>query len=712
MKKTRRILCYMQNKKYGLSVAALISILLSITCQAQDFAWRVHENGKGAPETIQLLLRDQTVMESPREGLWSFAANWTDDAPSDWHHVGISTTEKSDGWTIFFGRTQYGSGELRFRDAYIPDRGMLKCIRRIEYQGKEPLKKITLSVRWRVPGHRQQAFLPGTIYYGNPSGEKNGADRVALWHGRSREFAFFEEHRYPMPFACLEDAQGHKGSAVHTLPSPVVRGAVQDQWWSLGIRAITDNETEIALYSGFVGYNGRSSSVKARQTQSLKYPESGMTILPGTVIEKTFWLDVWQMDRKGTAFQRPIEKSLDLFRPFYADDFPSRAETVRSKFAFAQKRWLEGPDYAGFNFYPETLSPKIVMGWCGQAASPGYALQVLEPDLLSHEKDPAKRAKLSRWIVSAVQKSLDHLTGSPFNDNGFSVIYDVKTKKWLNSGDHVSMGQGMYNFAKAIEKGRTDKRYNTAKWEEFLRKSADRAAKRILAKDWRPVSTAEGFYIAPLALASVLFENDIYRQAAVRAADHYAVRHLDMTEPYWGGTLDATCEDKEGAWAAFQGFLTLYETTKDRKYLDWAKHAGDVCLSYLVVWDIPLPPGRLSDHYFKTRGWTSVSAQNQHLDVYGVLFAPEIWKLGKYLDLDTYQKVSEVMFRSCGQLIDPWGSQGEQIQETNFAQQGDMSDVLKLRGGYAESWTVFWITAHFLNSAARQAECSSIKNKD
>ena len=27
-----------------------------------------------------------------------------------------------------------------------------------------------------------------------------------------------------------------------------------------------------------------------------------------------------------------------------------------------------------------------------------------------------------------------------------------------------------------------------------------------------------------------------------------------------------------------------------------------------------------------------------------------------------------------------------------------------LRGGYAESWTVFWITAHFLNAAARFEE--------
>ena len=174
-----------------------------------------------------------------------------------------------------------------------------------------------------------------------------------------------------------------------------------------------------------------------------------------------------------------------------------------------------------------------------------------------------------------------------------------------------------------------------------------------------------------------------------------------MNGCYWGGTLDATCEDKEGAWAAFQGFLELYERTKEPQYLEWAKHAMDVCISYVVVWDIPLPAGRLADYNFKTTGWSVVSAQNQHIDVYGVLFAPEVYKMGKLLDDCRLCRLAEVMFRSCAQLTDPYGSQGEQIQQTNFAQRGDMSNVHKLRGGYAERWTVFWITAHFLNSAAR-----------
>ena len=173
-----------------------------------------------------------------------------------------------------------------------------------------------------------------------------------------------------------------------------------------------------------------------------------------------------------------------------------------------------------------------------------------------------------------------------------------------------------------------------------------------------------------------------------------------MKEPYWGGTLDATCEDKEGAWGAFQGFMAAYDYTKEQKYLDWANHAGDVVLSYTVVWDIPLPPGRMADHFFKTRGWTSVSPQNQHLDVYGVLTTPQFYKLGQLTNNKDLMRLSEVMYRSCGQMINPFGSQGEQLQQTNYTQLGTKYDVMELRGGYSESWTVFWITAHFLHAAA------------
>ena len=632
------------------------------------------------------------VVMAPEEGLWSVAAGWQDDWMCDWRHADPQKVEVVGDWTVLSGKMSFAGGQLILRDSYRQIRtGLVQCVRRYEWTGTETLRHVTLSVRWNMPGERMMPCLPGILYYGNSNGAKVNPEIIPVYEGRDGEFAIFEEHRYPMPFAMLENAVEGTAAAIHSVPSPVRGAVLTDQWWSMGVVA-KDGSSEFVLYSGPIGYNGRHSVAKALQKKPMRYADTWLDLEPGRIIEKTFYIETYPIEGEGTGFQTPVYTSMDLHRPYDADRFPSFDEIVRGKYSFAKNRWIDlGNDAVGFNMYDSSLRKELVMGWCGQADSPGYSLQVL-----------AKRLNDSR-ISDMVQNSLDFLTTYEVNpETGiFPVRFDGKG---YSQGNPVSCGQAMYNFAKAIETARKNKRFDTSKWETFLKKACDAASSRILSENWNPRSTAEGFYIAPLAISSKLFRNKTYREAAEKAAQLYADRHLAMNGCYWGGTLDATCEDKEGSWAAFQGFLEMYERFRDEKYLNWAKHAMDVCLSYVVVWDIPLPAGRMADYNFKTTGWTVVSAQNQHIDVYGVLFAPEVYKMGRYLHDDRLCSLAKVMYRSCYQLTDAYGSQGEQLQQTNFAQRGDMSDVYRLRGGYAERWTVFWITAHFLNAAARFEE--------
>ena len=640
----------------------------------------------------EFLIQDKVVVSAPEEGLWSVATGWQDDWMCEWKHADPQKVEKSGEWTVLSGKMSFDRGDLLLRDSYRQIRsGLVQCVRRYEWTGTETLPYVTLSVRWKMTGERMMPCLPGILYYGNKNGAKVNPEIIPVYEGTEGEFAIFEEHRYPMPFAMLENAAEGYAAALHTVPSPVRGAVLADQWWSMGVEA-NDGFSEFVLYSGPIGYNHRHSVAKALQKKPMRYADTWIDLEPGRVIEKTFYIETYPIDAEGTGFQTPVYTSLDLHRPYDADRFPSFDEIVRGKYNFAKNRWIDlGNGAVGFNMYDNSLRKELVMGWCGQADSPGYSLQVLSKRLNDNQID------------DMVQKSLDFLTTYEINPATglFPVRYDGKG---YSQGDPVSCGQAMYNFAKAIETARKSSVYDTSKWEVFLRKACDAASARILYEGWNPKSTAEGFYIAPLAISSKLFKNKTYRQAAEKAAQLYADRHLTMNGCYWGGTLDATCEDKEGSWAAFQGFLEMYERFKDAKYLQWAKHAMDVCLSYVVVWDIPLPAGRMADYNFKTTGWTVVSAQNQHIDVYGVLFAPEVYKMGKYLQDDRLCSLAKVMYRSCYQLTDAYGSQGEQLQQTNFAQRGDMSDVYRLRGGYAERWTVFWITAHFLNAAARFEE--------
>ncbi len=640
-------------------------------------------------QRYQLILQasGRALLSSPPEGLWSVATGWQDDWPTGWVHGSPETVERQGPWLIASGTVRTTQGDWKVHDAYIDEGRLIRGVRRWTWTGKEPLRQASLSVRWQSPQSGASTFMPGICYYGNPSGKH---PRVPKFDGKPDQELLCEEHRFAMPFTSLEweKEKLYYGAALHSMPSLTPFANVPDQWWSLGAIG-REHTTELILLSGPCSINGQRGFVKANQTRMLKYSDMWMEVPPGAVIEKTFYLEAFPVATRGSGFRRPIRSSIELFHPFSTDGLPTFDRIIHAKYRFTKSRWHTDAESAGIRKYPH--NNEYVMGWAGQSGAPGYALLVLADRLA----DPK--------AVEMAQRIMDHLAKSPFNESGFMIRYDPDKNNWY-AQDPVSQGQGMENFARAIMAGRKMNDVDTSSWETFLKKACDVHAARILAAQWHPQSTNEAFLVSPLCKGYKLFGNDTYKLAATKVAKHYAGRHLDMTEPYWGGTLDASCEDKEGAWAGFQAFLAMYEMTGDRKYLQWAEHAMDMTISYTVVWDIDMPAGRMRDHNFKSRGWTVVSPQNQHLDVYGVLYTPEIYRMGQYLDREDLKKLAIVMYRSCGQLIDPLGSQGEQIQQTNFAQRGNLNDVATMRGGYSEEWTVYWITAHFLNAAAQFEE--------
>lgn len=620
---------------------------------------------------------------------WAVATSWKDQWATDWQFAEIDSVTASGDWVLLHGHLKIKNGIMKLRDAYRIEKGILKGTRRWEWQGSDTLEQVTLSIQFRNLDTSKRLFMPSLIYYGNPSGANSGTTPV--YNGDFGERAYFEEHRFPMPFVSQETNESTL--SLHSLPSKVQNGNYQDQWWSLGAERLGDG-TMIGLLSGPTASNKLNSVIKAEQQGDkmwTPYDHTWMQFKPGDVVEKTFYLDAQTKLNEGSGFQASVHKSIELFDPFYMAPFPSSEEIIAGKYKYAQTRWITE---VGFNQFEKGFpnGEFVVFGWVGQAAALGYALQKLEVD------DSTKYNK--------IQTSLDLLSTAEFYEDGFYTWYNVAEKKWgqriwKKMPETLSQGQGMFNMANAILAAEGNSSLNSTKWKQFLKKASDFHANRILEENWLPKSTNEAFLIAPLVIAYDIFQDESYLKAAQKGGKHYIERHLNMKEPYWGGTLDAKCEDKEGAFGAFQAFLYLYESTQNVAFLDAAKHACDVALSYTFVWDVDFDAGRLHDHAFKTRGWTSVSVQNMHIDVYGVLVAPFVYKLSKITNDENLKSMSELMFRSCGQLIDPYGSQGEQVQQTQYTQDPNTDHNFKnFRGGYVEKWTVFWITAHFLNAAA------------
>jgi hypothetical protein len=680
------------------SLLIFLQIYFCSICIAQESKIRLKKDGDFFNLEI-IDNKNNILLKNAQSGLWAVATNWENNWMSSWSYSKPDSVSYENNHIILYGKIKLPNGNLLIRDTYKTDKNIIKCFRRFNWTGIDTLKNTTLTVQFVAPKKGKKIVMPGILYHGNPSGKKSG--KTPFYEGNIGEMAFFEEHRFPMPFVSFEWGEKELyGAALHSKPSTVPYGNLNDQWWSLGAET-TEEGTILTLLSGACSFNNKKSVIKAFQGNGNKsmfanYDKAYINIPPNAIIEKEFYLETYALNKKGTGFQNSVKTSLEIFS-LSLDGLPKFEDIIKSKYQFTKSRWIETEKYAGFNQFDRNLKkydPVIVLGWVGQAAAPGYAFQLLQDELND------------KFSLEMAQRSLDFVSTTTFYDQGFYTWFHTNneewgTRIWKENPELLSQGQAMFNIANAINAAKKS-RLNTTKWKDFLKKSSDFHSNRILENDWNPKSTDEAFFIAPLALASDIFKNNKYKKAAIKIAKKYAYRNIDLDEVYWGGTLDASCEDKEGAFGAFQGFLALYELTKEDKYLEWAKHAAEITISYTVVWDIEFPAGRLRDHNFKTRGWTTVSVQNMHIDVYGVFIAPFVYKLGLYTKNEKLKQLAKIMFLSCGQLIDAYGSQGEQLQQTNYTQDHllEKNHIGSFRGNYIEDWTVFWITSHFLNAGA------------
>lgn len=145
-----------------------------------------------------------------------------------------------------------------------------------------------------------------------------------------------------------------------------------------------------------------------------------------------------------------------------------------------------------------------------------------------------------------------------------------------------------------------------------------------------------------------------YLEAARRTVD-YLEQNIISKSDYFSSTLDANCEDKEAAIAAVTATYYLAAVTKGKerqRYIDLCEKAAYFALSWYYMWDVPFAQGQmLGDLGLKTRGWSNVSVENNHIDVF-VFELPHIVKwLGEQKGNARFLQMHDVIFNSLSQLM-------------------------------------------------------------
>jgi hypothetical protein len=146
-----------------------------------------------------------------------------------------------------------------------------------------------------------------------------------------------------------------------------------------------------------------------------------------------------------------------------------------------------------------------------------------------------------------------------------------------------------------------------------------------------------------------------YLDAAIRAADYIWADYGSR-----GGYIGATggdVADKESGMLSTEAFLDLYDRTKEPKWLERAKSAGDYAETYIWLWNVPMAPG-LPDselgwkHGVSTVGVTGIASNVPgEVDEYLDWAVPYYARLYKYTSDVHYLDVARILLHDTKSML-------------------------------------------------------------
>ncbi len=322
-------------------------------------------------------------------------------------------------------------------------------------------------------------------------------------------------------------------------------------------------------------------------------------------------------------------------------------------------------EYSAVDGSPINLTPRIIMGFCGKN------LEGADQFLQEGDRDKSERGQKMREQGLAIIDTLIRLvpmsppagvgyniqTGEPIPANfvpGFTtrmpaedmaVLVNTYRREKAAGRDHPEWLKWITNYCDWLLTQQSNDGSFPAAWQIGT------------GKVIRDGKTTTYVLVPVLVRISEVTGQKKYLDSAARAAE-FVWTNYGSKGVYMGATgTGNNIADKESGMLSMEAFLALYENTKDSKWLERAKSAGDYTESWIWIWNVPMPMDADDSilHWKKgvpTTGVNGIGSDgpggvDQYLDWAVTSYA----KLYKYTNDEHYLDVARVLLHDTKAML-------------------------------------------------------------
>jgi hypothetical protein len=518
-----------------------------------------------------------------------------------------------------------GGSVFRFRDSYrVAQGGGFSASRTVTVvtasaadQGFN--SRFTIGAANPRPLQDYQFLAPGVWYDRNrnvPAG--------ALASNLNDNYLYFREMRMPLPFVMMHDpGSGLDVSLAHQNPqaaSPVDEGSAAwlvnsgITYAALGAQRVPATKLAI-VYPGMEGEKNyvnrgaawvrRSNPVTAGYTQNYEFRIRTGRTADFAAAARDAWRYHWNMQNPQIT-KVPVEQ---IYRSSM-DVLASYTST-----------WGGAPGLPFSVNLPQGTVKEVSyqMGFVGQQIPAAYLM--LRDGYLNTRPDNVTKG---RQILDFWANNSSAASGLP------RTWYDVNPPGWRSFyPTYLRIAtDGMEGMLKASRLMR-DRGTSVPAWENYARRFGDWLVTHqnpdgSYYRSYNLAGTApdnQAKYnthnAVPFLMELAAYTGDTrYRAAALRAGE-FAWQNVHLPSAYVGGTPDNNnVTDKEAPSLALRAFLSLYDHTRDARWLQAAQRAGDFAETWAYAWNYPVASSRAAYAKYGVRGQSLIATGHSAMDTW------------------------------------------------------------------------------------------------